>query len=215
MVAVMRSSVTLYIITVKKEYNVPQIRCRHNCRKYTLSDHDVSIQSPTIGNAVLVDRGIDQVYSEFFGWGMSEHLRRVIHVEYGGELPVGTAITLDIRRSNKDASIPYLICAPTMRVPMNVAHTVNAYLAFRAALRAAIKEVVDYRQVIKSILCPGLGTAVGEMPYMVCAMQMHAAYRDIFDRRNLAPVDVLGIAHARHYMMLNVEAYDMKLQAGQ
>lgn len=29
---------------------------------------------------------------------------------------------------------------------------------------------------IKTILCPGLGTAVGRMPYLKCAVQMRTAY---------------------------------------
>ena len=34
--------------------------------------------------------------------------------------------------------IRYLISAPTMRVPANVAKTTNAYLTFRAVLRAGV-----------------------------------------------------------------------------
>ena len=37
---------------------------------------------------------------------------------------------------NEGKPIKYLISAPTMRVPSDVMHTVNAYLAFRAVLRA-------------------------------------------------------------------------------
>ena len=36
---------------------------------------------------------------------------------------------------NGGVPIPYLISAPTMRVPEDVSDTVNAYLAFRAVLR--------------------------------------------------------------------------------
>jgi len=32
---------------------------------------------------------------------------------------------------------------------------------------------------IRSILCPGLGTAVGAMPFMVCAYQMLKAYQHV------------------------------------
>ena len=37
---------------------------------------------------------------------------------------------------NEGKPIRYLISAPTMRVPTNVSQTANAYLAFRAVLRA-------------------------------------------------------------------------------
>jgi hypothetical protein len=51
-------------------------------------------------------------------------------------------VELVLLQKNPDASenegkvIKYLISAPTMRVPQNVADTTNAYLAFRAVLRA-------------------------------------------------------------------------------
>jgi len=35
-----------------------------------------------------------------------------------------------------DAGIPFMVAAPTMRVPDDIRGTPNAYLAFRAALRA-------------------------------------------------------------------------------
>lgn len=37
---------------------------------------------------------------------------------------------------NDGKPIRYLISAPTMRIPTNVSKTANAYLAFRAVLRA-------------------------------------------------------------------------------
>lgn len=40
---------------------------------------------------------------------------------------------------NEGKPIKYLISAPTMRVPEDVSDTVNAYLAFRAVLRAGIE----------------------------------------------------------------------------
>ena len=44
---------------------------------------------------------------------------------------------LNIPSNENDGQfIKYLVCAPTMRVPTNVSKTVNAYLAFRAVLRA-------------------------------------------------------------------------------
>lgn len=39
---------------------------------------------------------------------------------------------------NQGQPIRFLISAPTMRVPSNVAKTTNAYLAFRAVLRAGM-----------------------------------------------------------------------------
>lgn len=87
-----------------------------------------------------------------------------------------------------DPDYKWLISAPTMRVPMNVTGSVNAYLAFRATLMAALahnrkQEKAEDR--IKSILCPGLATMIGKMPVLVCAQQMYLAYRLIMRGDNL------------------------------
>ena len=79
---------------------------------------------------------------------MQHRLQALIKVDYDGELPVGEAAIIktlspdDSDEKFKDSQfndgrlINYLISAPTMRVPMDVIHTVNAYLAFRAVIRA-------------------------------------------------------------------------------
>jgi O-acetyl-ADP-ribose deacetylase (regulator of RNase III) len=61
-----------------------------------------------------------------------------------------------------------------MRVPGNIAGTVNVYLAFRAAL-LAVKE----SKTMKSLLSPALGTGVGSMPVERAARQMYAAYAEV------------------------------------
>jgi len=151
----------------------------------------------------FMDGGIDYVYSMKFGWEMSERLRKEILAIYGGELLVGSAHVIETGSED----IPWLICAPTMRVPMDVSDTVNAFLAFRAALYAV--NLHNWRaenkdkelQKIESILCPGLGTAVGEMPYTICAQQMHIAYRHCI-QKNIPVYENLGDAYRVHYMMV-------------
>ena len=61
-----------------------------------------------------------------------------------------------------------------MRVPMDVSQTANAYLAFKAVLRVATRH-----PEIQSILCPGLGTAIGLMDPEVCAKQMRFAWDEL------------------------------------
>lgn len=153
----------------------------------------------------FMDGGIDFVYSSYFGWGASDKLREEIWANYGGEVLVGQAVLIDMRNTSKDQKIidrinrtPYLISAPTMRVPMNVSGTVNAYLAFNAALKLAKKNN------IKSMLCPGLGTAIGQMPHRNCACQMYEAWRH-YDKPRF--FDVLGNAHQFHYSMMNPDTY--------
>jgi O-acetyl-ADP-ribose deacetylase (regulator of RNase III) len=81
----------------------------------------------------FMDGGIDWRYSERFGWQLMERLQQVIKGEdYFGELLVGQAIILETNDEMK--KIPYLISAPTMRVPLDVSNSPNAYLAFKATL---------------------------------------------------------------------------------
>jgi O-acetyl-ADP-ribose deacetylase (regulator of RNase III) len=122
-----------------------------------------------------MDGGIDLVYSQHFGWELQRNLQRVIRDDYDGELPAGQAAII----ATGNQRIPFLVSAPTMRLPMNVADTLNAYLAFRAVLRAVVAWNRGQPTPIRSVLCPGLGTAVGKMPPRRCARQMLAAYRSV------------------------------------
>ena len=120
----------------------------------------------------FMDGGIDLVYSQRFGWQLQKRLQEVIRFSFSGELPVGMALIIE----TSNEGIPYLVSAPTMRVPENVAHTANAFLAFRAALNAISRHNQTTDRKIESVLCPGLATAIGEMPASVCASQMRRAY---------------------------------------
>jgi len=152
-----------------------------------------AIVSPANGFGFM-DGGIDYVYSEFFGWDMQMDLQELLWQEHNGELLVGQAVVIDIRNTNDATPIPYLISAPTMRVPMDVSDTVNAYLAFVAALRVAEKH-----PEINSILCPGLAIGVGKMAPKICAAQMHAAWKRY---NNPKAFDVLGDAYHDHHDLL-------------
>lgn len=121
-----------------------------------------------------MDGGIDLAYSLHFGWGLQERLQEKIRAECRGELPVGQALMVET--FNPD--IPWLISAPTMRVPMLVASTRNAYLAFRAVLEVAMGSSREERVLVRSVLCPGLGTGIGRIPFDVCAQQMREALEE-------------------------------------
>lgn len=118
----------------------------------------------------FMDGGIDLAYSHFFGWDLQDRLRERLRREYSGELPVGSAVIV----STHHQDIRYLVSAPTMRVPANIADTVNVYLAFRSALL-----VVKAAAETKSLLSPALGTGVGGMPVERAARQMYAAYAEV------------------------------------
>jgi O-acetyl-ADP-ribose deacetylase (regulator of RNase III) len=120
-----------------------------------------------------MEGGIDGAYSEYFGPGIAERLRAVLRAAWDGELPVGCAVIIET--GHRD--VPYLVSAPTMRVPGDVSATINAYLAFRAAL-IAVRELNRQRPgTIRSLLCPGLCTAHGGMTPHKSARQMRFAHR--------------------------------------
>lgn len=118
----------------------------------------------------FMDGGIDLAYSHFFGWEIQDRLQQLLRRDHAGELPVGSAVVVPTQHE----AIPFLVSAPTMRVPGGISETVNVYLAFRAALLA----VKSSRQ-IKSLLSPALGTGVGTMPIDRASRQMYAAYAEV------------------------------------
>lgn len=120
----------------------------------------------------FMDGGIDYHYSKFFGWGLQNLLQEKIKKTDEGELLVGKSMTLE----TKNDMFPYLISAPTMRVPMNfqIPASVNAYLGTKAALIAAVKH-----QNISSLAIPGMCTGCGRMPVEVAANQMLLAYKEV------------------------------------
>jgi O-acetyl-ADP-ribose deacetylase (regulator of RNase III) len=116
-----------------------------------------------------MDGGIDLAYRERFGQQIEENLQSLIAVLPTRLLAVGEAIILD----TGDDQIPSLIAAPTMEVPSVVAHTENAYLAFRAVLRAI------RHANFQIVICPGLATMTGRMAPRESARQMRWAWDEL------------------------------------
>ncbi len=138
----------------------------------------------------FMDGGIDAVYTYQFGPGLQRRLQTVLAEEHDGELPVGQAVIVP----TGDAMIPWCISAPTMRSPEPVADTVNAYLAMRAALHAVLEHNRRGQAPIRSVLCPGLATAIGGMPVDRCARQMRTAWDRVCGGRPFAPASVRAAA---------------------
>ncbi len=130
----------------------------------------------------FMDGGIDALYYDRFGEEVELSVRRMILEHYGGELLVGAA---DIVETGS-LKIPYLIAAPTMRVPMKLGDSVNAYLAARAMIllvqrgrfRAGAFQDEAIADHVRHIAVPGLGTGAGGIPYETCARQVRAAIDD-------------------------------------
>lgn len=148
----------------------------------------------------FMDGGIDLVYSQHFGWELEGRVRSRILSEHHGELPVGNALIVP----TCDERVPWLVCAPTMRVPMRIEGTFNAYLAFRATL-IALKEFNARAETrIMSVLVPGLGTGEGRMPPADCARQMKEAYDAVVLGRVLTKGGLAGAVRG-HMRLMNVE----------
>ena len=83
----------------------------------------------------FMDGGLDLALIEKFGANLETKLQNLIKELPEKELLIGKALILET--GNK--SQPYLISAPTMRVPMsfNIHSSVNAYLAMKAILTIA------------------------------------------------------------------------------
>jgi len=114
----------------------------------------------------LDDGGLDLAIRDALGFAIQGRVQRAIIERHHGELPVGCAEIVE----TGDARWRHLVIAPTMRIPESVAQTMNAYLAFRAALLACT------RASIGSLVCCGLATGIGQMEPQRCAVQMRLAY---------------------------------------
>ena len=124
-----------------------------------------------------MEGGIDGAYAEYFGPDLPERLRAILRAAWDGELPVGCAVILETGHPDN----PYLVSAPTMRVPGDVSASINAYLSFRAAL-IAVRELNRRRRgTIRSLMCPGLCTAHGGMGPQKSARQMRFAHKLIVE----------------------------------
>ena len=125
----------------------------------------------------FMDGGIDLAYRRYFGMDLQSRVQAKIRNQFRGELPVGQATIVP----TGNETVPYLVAAPTTRVPDRIGDTLNVYLAFRATLLAVLAHNDQTSSGINSIRVPALGTGIGAMPLARAARQMHAAYVSVFD----------------------------------
>ncbi len=118
----------------------------------------------------FMDGGIDLAYSKKMGWHVQERVQKKIQEEFDGELLVGQSLIVE----TDFEQFPYLLSAPTMRVPLLLAGTPNVYLAAKAIF-LTMKKYPDY-----TCLIPGLGTGCGSVFFSQCAQRMRMAYEDFY-----------------------------------
>ena len=124
----------------------------------------------------IMDGGLDLAIRDTLGLQVQDAVQRVIVARHHGELPVGSAELVP----TEDTRWPFLVAAPTMRIPESVAQTVNAYLAFRAILLAVKRHNTEAGQsLIRTLVCCGLGTGIGGLEARRCAVQMRMALKQL------------------------------------
>ncbi|EIA2681603.1 macro domain-containing protein, partial [Salmonella enterica] len=122
----------------------------------------------------LMDGGVDAAITTYFGTQLQRRVQKYIIQEYLGEQPVGTAFITE----TGDGEHPWLVHAPTMRVPLIIDGTDAVYNATRAALLAIFqhnKSVAEYKK-IKSVVFPAMGAGCGQVPPDSVARQMRLAW---------------------------------------
>ena len=121
----------------------------------------------------LMDGGVDLAIIRFFGGSLEQRVQKHILKKYLGEQPIGTSFIIETGHEKH----PFLAHTPTMRIPMTIALTDNVYVAMWAMLLAVYRHNLSEDRKIRSIACPGLGTATGRVPYDEAARQMALAYQ--------------------------------------
>jgi O-acetyl-ADP-ribose deacetylase (regulator of RNase III) len=111
--------------------------------------------------------GVDKAIDDFFGGQAQKRVQAHIREEFLGEMPVGAATILPMLHRQ----FPFLIVAPTMRIPGYAGKTINAYLAMRAILVAVTRHNQSNANRIYHIALPSLCTGVGGMSYGEAAEQ--------------------------------------------
>lgn len=141
----------------------------------------------------LMDGGVDQCITDYFGLQMMRRVQDRIIQEFAGEQPVGTSIIVPglttgmIGSETRFDRMKFVAHTPTMRVPRDVNGSDHAYKAMKAALLAVKKFNfdIDYEpneypgpihyKRINTLVTPGLATLAGRVPHDKAAQQMALA----------------------------------------
>ena len=139
-------------------------------------DHSADMIVSPANSFGFMDGGIDYWYSVFFGWDLQAQVQSSIRTGHQGELLVGQALSV----ATNHKQFPWLICAPTMRLPMKIMDPVDVFLATRAALRE-VKNVQSVNPDVQTtVLIPGMGTGAGALDPELCALHMRKAWDAVF-----------------------------------
>ena len=151
----------------------------------------------TIGN---MDGGIDRIYADHFKWPYGRPykdvnpLQEAIDMNFGQfkQLPIGEALLVPVSyKENHDLnlkyaqeakievtpSVRYLIAAPTMVRPEEIEK--GSFIVYQAALAAfRVWRESAASHNINTVATPTFGTGFGNVPPVIAARQMWAAFVD-------------------------------------
>ena len=156
----------------------------------------------------FMDGGIDRLYTEFFGRVVQDRVQDCIRNCHHGELLVGQADVV----ATDHPDFPFLVAAPTMRVPSALGRSIHPYLAARAVFllvrhgRFSCGDLAGQRvsDHVRSLAFPGLGTGLGRVSPAACARQMRAAIEDFVLGKAAFPASTMQ-ARKRHDKLMECD----------
>ena len=117
--------------------------------------------------------GVDAVIKRHLGAGIQLKVQRAIKAQFGGSMPVGSAVCVPSGATNPR----FLISTPTMvQQSQDVSETLNVAMACAAAFQAIHVQNEKEPGSIGSVALVGMGAATGRVPPQVCANLMWTGY---------------------------------------
>lgn len=155
----------------------PEVQIVHG----SMLDQTVSAWVTPTNAGGNMDGGLDAVIKGFLGESIQKTVKKAIHQQYNGAMPVGHASCVTTGRPEPR----FLISTPTMvGSSENVSDTMNVVLAAGAALQAVHMQNTRQPGSITSVAMPGLGANTGKVPPEICADLIWTAY-DLFREAEL------------------------------
>ncbi|WP_033216157.1 macro domain-containing protein [Streptomyces virginiae] len=149
--------------------DTPGIEIRHG----SILDEAVDAWVTPTNSRARMDGGVDAAIKRHLGAGIQLRVQRAVRAQFGGCLPVGSAVCVA-----SGAVVPrFLISTPTMeQSSQNVRDTVNVALACAAAFQAIHRQNAEVPGSIRSVALVGMGARTGRVPARVCANLMWTGY---------------------------------------
>ena len=129
----------------------------------------------------LMDGGVDEAITMYFGQQMMDRVQQKVIENFAGEQPVGTSMIVRGTEID-DTNVKFVAHTQTMMIPMNIGHTTNVYMAFKSMLLAVENHNKNHSEYpINLVVCPGMGTGAGRVPFTKAASAMVEAYKNVYN----------------------------------